>query len=83
MGVGDFFQDGGSGIASLWIGDVGDDPPNGPCPVGFSTQGGQEDHRETVQADYGRKLVVPPLGVSDMGGRVGGGGGIHIDESYI
>ena len=30
-GVGDVLQGGGAGSTSFWVGDVGDDPPDGKC----------------------------------------------------
>ena len=35
VGEGDIFQGGGSYGSSLWVGDVGDDPPHGTVPWKF------------------------------------------------
>ena len=59
-GVRDIFQGSASGGASLRIGDVGDEPPYGPVPGGFPSQGGHADYREKSLATSRRNLVVPP-----------------------
>ena len=58
--VGDIFQGGGSGGSSLWVGDVGNDPPHGPGPWDFPEQGVPVDHRKTSTETLGHKLGVPP-----------------------
>ena len=61
-GVRDIFQGGGSGGSSLWVVDVGDEPPHGLGPGDFPEQGGLMDHRKTATVSLGRKLAIPPLG---------------------
>ena len=80
-GVRDIFQGSGSGSSCPWVGHVGDEPPHGPDPGGFTAQGGPSDHRETSVADSRWKLGVPPLGGGNAGGRFGGGGGVSIEEA--
>ena len=49
--VGDTFQGGGSGSYSLWVRNVGDEPPNGPIPGGVTVQGDLPDHgKESTEA---------------------------------
>ena len=81
MGVGDVIQGSSAGFTYIGIGDVGDEPPHGTGPGGFSTQGGQVDYREADPADSGRKLgEPPPPGTGNAGGRDGGGGGVCSEE---
>ena len=42
--VGDVLQGGGAVSTSLWVGDVGDDPPYGRGHWEVSTQGSSMDH---------------------------------------
>ena len=58
--VGDIFQGGGSGSFSIWVGDVGDDPPYGPGPGNVPSQGGPLDHGKAATVASGRNLGVPP-----------------------
>ena len=83
-GVGDIFQDVGSGSSSLWIGELSDDPPHGLVPGDLSEQVGLSGYRKKSVAALGRNLVVTPLEGGDGGGNLvcgfGGGGGIRLEE---
>ena len=79
VGVGDFLQCCGSGITSLRIRDIGDDPPHDPGPRGFPAQDGQAGYRETAPEASGRKLGVYPLVGGNVGGGVRGGGGVCLE----
>ena len=41
VGFRDIFQGGGSGGSSIWVRDVGDDPPHGKVPGEFSARSRQ------------------------------------------
>ena len=80
-GVGDVIQCGASGGASLWVLNVGDDTLHGPGPGGLPKKVGPEDHTETVPADSGHKLRVPPFVGGDAEGGFGGGGDVLLEDS--
>ena len=49
MGLGDFFQDSGSGSSFIRVGDVCADPLHGTGPGKFPSQGRQENYREAAK----------------------------------
>ena len=63
---------------------MGDDSLHGLRPGDFPEQGGPLPNRKTAAAALVLKLGVPPIGLGDgggnMGGMFGGGGGVHIEE---
>ena len=63
---------------------MGDYPPHGPGPEYFPEQGGPMAHRKTYTVALEKKLGVPPLGLDDGVGNVGGGFGgdvgVHLEE---
>ena len=61
---------------------MGDNPPHGSGPGGFSVQVVQTDYRETYPAASGRNLGVPPIVGVDYGGEVGGSGGVCTEKAY-
>ena len=69
-GLGYVLQCGGAGISSIWIRDVGADPPHGTGPGKFSAQGRQADYREAAKATLGWGMVVPTAGDSNVAGGI-------------
>ena len=78
---GDFLQGSSAGGTSIWIGYLGDNPPHGPGPGGFLSQGGQADYREAAPAASGWELVVTALGGGNFVVGTGGGGGACPKEA--
>ena len=69
-GLRDVLQGGGTGGSSIWVGDVGDDPPHGKGPGKFPSQGRQADYGEAAKATGGWGLGVTTTGDSNGGGGV-------------
>ena len=61
MVVGDVLQCGASGGASLWIVDVGDEPPHGPVPGILQNRGGRRITGIHPQRFLGGSWEYPPL----------------------
>ena len=69
-GLRDVLQVGGAGGSSIRVGDMGDDPLHGKCPMKFPALGPQKDYREAAKTTGGWELEVPTAGYSNVGGGV-------------
>ena len=70
MGLGDFFQDRGTGGYFIWVREVCADPLNGTGPGKFPAQGRQENYGEAAKFMRYWGIGVPTAGDINGGGRI-------------
>ena len=69
-GLGDVLQGSGTDSASIWVREVGADPPHGTGPGKLPSRGCKMYNRETAEETGGWGLGISTAGGSDVGGRL-------------
>ena len=76
-----FLPIGSPGNPSIWVGDVGHDPPHGKDPARGLPLGGDMSHGKTLPAPIRLDLESPSVSVGHTGSGDRGYGGVYLEAT--